>query len=262
MQRLGHVVLQTNRYVQALDWYLEHLGLIVSDFLYYPGQRERGPVMSFIRCDRGPTPTDHHTLAMALGPANRYVHSAYQVCRPRRAGRRRGVPARARLPPLVGDRPAHPGQPDLRLLARPGRVPGRALQRRRPVRQHPRAGLGPDGGVRPAQWGPPADARTSWASTPAGSPCRSSRAIARALRDDTEFDLPALRGLLGANAHPEGGDVMSISVLRTADAWYVQTPRAAPPASTPTPPPPPSCWPTGGDRAGRGDRRHACRSTT
>ena len=35
--------------------------------------------MSFIRCDRGGTPSDHHTLAMALGPANRYVHSAYQV---------------------------------------------------------------------------------------------------------------------------------------------------------------------------------------
>ena len=36
--------------------------------------------MSFIRCDRGSTPADHHTLAMALGPVNRYVHSAYQVC--------------------------------------------------------------------------------------------------------------------------------------------------------------------------------------
>lgn len=79
VQRLGHVVLQTTRYREALDWYLRHLGLIVSDFLYYPGQRERGPVMSFIRCDRGATPTDHHTLAMVLGPANRYVHSAYQV---------------------------------------------------------------------------------------------------------------------------------------------------------------------------------------
>ena len=40
---------------------------------------QRGPTMSFIRCDRGITPADHHTLAMALGPANRYVHSAYQV---------------------------------------------------------------------------------------------------------------------------------------------------------------------------------------
>ncbi|MFJ6393370.1 VOC family protein [Streptomyces sp. NPDC091972] len=79
VQRLGHLVLQTTTYRRTLDWYLKHLGMIVSDFLYYPGQRERGPVMSFIRCDRGATPTDHHTLAMMLGPVNRYVHSAYQV---------------------------------------------------------------------------------------------------------------------------------------------------------------------------------------
>ncbi len=79
VQRLGHVVLQTTRYRQTLNWYLETLGLIVSDFLFFPGQRHRGPTMSFIRCDRGSTPADHHTLAMMLGPANRYVHSAYQV---------------------------------------------------------------------------------------------------------------------------------------------------------------------------------------
>jgi catechol 2,3-dioxygenase-like lactoylglutathione lyase family enzyme len=80
VQRLGHVVLQTTKYLEALNWYLDHLGLIVSDFLFFPGQRDRGPTMSFIRCDRGRTPADHHTLAMALGPSNRYVHSAYQVC--------------------------------------------------------------------------------------------------------------------------------------------------------------------------------------
>jgi catechol 2,3-dioxygenase-like lactoylglutathione lyase family enzyme len=80
VQRLGHVVLQTTGYTRALDWYLDNLGMIVSDFLFFPGQRDRGPTMSFIRCDRGMTPADHHTLAMALGPANRYVHSAYQVC--------------------------------------------------------------------------------------------------------------------------------------------------------------------------------------
>lgn len=79
VQRLGHVVLQSTTYRKTLDWYLETLGMIVSDFLHFPGQRERGPAMSFIRCDRGATPADHHTLALALGPANRYVHSAYQV---------------------------------------------------------------------------------------------------------------------------------------------------------------------------------------
>ncbi|WP_059015353.1 VOC family protein [Mycobacterium sp. M26] len=79
VQRLGHVVLQSTTYIETLNWYLDHFGLIVSDFLYYSGQRDRGPTMSFIRCDLGSTPTDHHTLAMALGPANRYVHSAFQV---------------------------------------------------------------------------------------------------------------------------------------------------------------------------------------
>jgi hypothetical protein len=80
VQRLGHVVLQTTKYLEALNWYLDQLGMIVSDFLFYPGQRDRGPTMSFIRCDRGETPADHHTVAIALGPTNRYVHSAYQVC--------------------------------------------------------------------------------------------------------------------------------------------------------------------------------------
>ena len=49
IQRLGHVVLGTTRFRAALDWYLDTLGLIVSDFLYLDGQRERGPVMAFIR---------------------------------------------------------------------------------------------------------------------------------------------------------------------------------------------------------------------
>lgn len=79
VQRLGHVVLQSTRYLQTLNWYLETFGMIVSDFLFFPGQRDRGPAMSFIRCDRGTIPADHHTLALALGPANRYVHSAYEV---------------------------------------------------------------------------------------------------------------------------------------------------------------------------------------
>jgi hypothetical protein len=79
IERLGHVVLESPSFSRSLDWYLENLGLIVSDFLHFPGQRDRGPTMAFIRCDRGATPADHHTLAMHLGPGVRYVHSAYQV---------------------------------------------------------------------------------------------------------------------------------------------------------------------------------------
>ena len=79
VQRLGHLVVQSTKYRETLNWYLDNLGMIVSDFLFFPGQRALGPTMSFIRCDQGSTPADHHTLAIALGPANRYVHSAYQV---------------------------------------------------------------------------------------------------------------------------------------------------------------------------------------
>jgi hypothetical protein len=80
VERLGHVVLQSTVYTKALNWYLDNLGMIVSDFQFFAGQRDRGPTMSFIRCDRGMSPADHHTLALALGPTNRYLHSAYQVC--------------------------------------------------------------------------------------------------------------------------------------------------------------------------------------
>jgi catechol 2,3-dioxygenase-like lactoylglutathione lyase family enzyme len=79
IERLGHVVLGTTRFRAALGWYLGTLGLIVSDFLYLDGQRDRGPAMAFIRCDLGTVPSDHHTLAMALQPRTGYVHSAYQL---------------------------------------------------------------------------------------------------------------------------------------------------------------------------------------
>ncbi|MEV7416195.1 VOC family protein [Streptomyces sp. NPDC089919] len=79
IQRLGHLVLETPHFARALDWYLDTLGLLVSDFLFLDGQRGRGPTMAFLRCDRGGTPVDHHTLALHLSPRTGYVHSAYQV---------------------------------------------------------------------------------------------------------------------------------------------------------------------------------------
>jgi catechol 2,3-dioxygenase-like lactoylglutathione lyase family enzyme len=79
VQRLGHLVLATPHFLRTLNWYLDTLGMIVSDFQYVTGQRDRGPAMAFIRCDRGPVPADHHTLALHLAPAAGYSHSAYQV---------------------------------------------------------------------------------------------------------------------------------------------------------------------------------------
>ena len=83
VQRLGHVVLETTTFTRTLEWYLQTLGMIVSDFLFLDEQRGRGPTMAFVRCDRGSVAADHHTLAVHLGPGGGgnggYVHSAYEV---------------------------------------------------------------------------------------------------------------------------------------------------------------------------------------
>jgi hypothetical protein len=195
VQRLGHVVLQSTRYVETLNWYLDNLGLIVSDFLYYEGQRGRGPTMSFIRCDRGSLPADHHTLAMTLGPSNRYVHSAYQVN-------------------------------DLDALAAGGEfLHDAGYQRSWGIGRHIQGSQifdywrDPDGflvehftdgdmfdntlepGWAPmtasglAQWGPPAT-KDFLGLKPGRDALTEGRAVVAALRSDNEFDLERLRGLL------------------------------------------------------------------
>lgn len=194
VRRLGHVVLQSTKYVAALNWYLDNLGMIVSDFLFFPGQRDRGPTMSFIRCDRGSTPADHHTLAIALGPSNRYVHSAYQVC-------------------------------DLDAVAAGGEyLKDHGYQRSWGIGRHIQGSQifdywrDPDGfmvehfadgdmfdntlepGWAPftasglAQWGPPAS--SDFLGTSPRHARGEARAMLAALRDDNEFDIHRLIGLL------------------------------------------------------------------
>jgi len=195
VQRLGHVAVQTPKYLETLDWYLEHLGLIVSDFSYYEGQRERGPTMSFIRCDRGQTPADHHTLAMALGPRNKYLHSAFQVAdldalaaggeylREHGFHRSWGIGRHIEGSQIFdywrdpdGLMVEHFADGDLfDCTLEPGWAPLKA------------SGL--------AQWGPPAT-RDFLGMTPAEA-LRDLSSLAHGLRrGDTEFDLTRLRGLL------------------------------------------------------------------
>lgn len=195
VERLGHVVLQSTKYRESLDWYLQHLGLIVSDFLYFEGQRDRGPTMSFIRCDRGSEPTDHHTLAMTLGPSNRYVHSAYQVS---------DLDALAAggqyLFDLGYDRSWGIGRhiqgsqifdywrdPDGFLVEHftDGDQFDNSLE----------AGWAPMTASGLAQWGPPAT-KDFMGLRPGRESLRELRAMATALRQDNEFDLARLRGLM------------------------------------------------------------------
>lgn len=195
IQRLGHVVLQTTSYLETLNWYLDHLGLLVSDFKYYEGQRERGPTMSFIRCDRGATPTDHHTLAMTLGPRNRYVHSAYQVA---------DLDALAAGGEYLRERGFHHSwgigrhvegsqifdywrDPDGLMVEHfaDGDLFDSTLE----------PGWSPMTASGLAQWGPPAT-KDFLGLTPGPEALRELLSVAEALRDDNEFDLTRLRGLL------------------------------------------------------------------
>jgi hypothetical protein len=194
VQRVGHVVLQTTKYLETLNWYLDNFGMIVSDFLYYPGQRDRGPVFSFIRCDRGATPADHHTIALTLGPANRYVHSAYQVCdldalaaggeylRERGYFRSWGIGRHIQGSQLFD----YWRDPDGFMVEHfaDGDMFDNTLQ----------PGWAPFSASGLAQWGPPAT--RDFLGTNSRALPHEALAVLNALRDDNEFTLTRLRGLL------------------------------------------------------------------
>jgi catechol 2,3-dioxygenase-like lactoylglutathione lyase family enzyme len=195
VQRLGHVVLQTTKYLEALNWYLDHLGMIVSDFLYFPGRRDRGPVMSFIRCDRGPVSSDHHTLAMALGPSNRYIHSAYQVS---------DVDAMAAGGRYLAELGYHRSWGIGRHILGSQifdywRDPDGFLVEHFSDGDMFDATLEPGWAAFTAsglyQWGPPIT-KNFLGIAPGRESLRELRSVLTALRDDNEFDLASLRGLL------------------------------------------------------------------
>lgn len=74
--RLGHVVVEVADFQRACSWYTQHFGLIPSDVQVLP---DGSPAVVFLRLDKGDTPTDHHTIAIAQGFMACYGHSAYEV---------------------------------------------------------------------------------------------------------------------------------------------------------------------------------------
>ncbi len=75
--RLGHAVLEVRDFRASQAWYMSRFGFITSDEI------EAAPGMAvgaFLRCDRGATPTDHHTLFLLQAPgAPRFNHAAFEV---------------------------------------------------------------------------------------------------------------------------------------------------------------------------------------
>ena len=75
--RLGHAVLGVKDFRASEAWYKSRFGLITSDEIEVaPG----AAIGAFLRCDRGVTPTDHHTLFLLQSPdAPAFMHAAFEV---------------------------------------------------------------------------------------------------------------------------------------------------------------------------------------
>lgn len=75
--RLGHAVLEVKDFRASEAWYKSRFGFITSDEI------EGAPgfaVGAFMRCDRGTSLTDHHTLFLLQSPAApRFNHAAFEV---------------------------------------------------------------------------------------------------------------------------------------------------------------------------------------
>ena len=75
--RLGHCVLNVSDFRTSERWYKERFGFITSDEIEAAPGKAMG---AFMRCDRGETLTDHHTLFLAQLPSGPgFNHAAFEV---------------------------------------------------------------------------------------------------------------------------------------------------------------------------------------
>lgn len=77
VMRLGHCVLNVGDFRASERWYKERFGFITSDEIALTPEFSIG---AFLRCDRGSSPTDHHTLFLIQSPSGPgFNHAAFEV---------------------------------------------------------------------------------------------------------------------------------------------------------------------------------------
>jgi len=77
VKRLGHVVLRVADFRRSEGWYKSRFGFLSSDEIYL-GEQDN-VITAFMRCDRGETYTDHHTLlCVGVGELG-FDHAAFEV---------------------------------------------------------------------------------------------------------------------------------------------------------------------------------------
>lgn len=76
VKRLGHAVINVTDFRASEAWYKERFGLVTSDEIEIaPG----APIGAFLRCDRGATHVDHHTLFLVGTGTAGFNHAAFEV---------------------------------------------------------------------------------------------------------------------------------------------------------------------------------------
>lgn len=76
VKRLGHCVINVKDFRETEAWYKERFGLVTSDEIEIaPG----APIGAFLRCDRGATHVDHHTLFPVGTGTPGFNHAAFEV---------------------------------------------------------------------------------------------------------------------------------------------------------------------------------------
>ncbi|MEM7411306.1 MAG: VOC family protein [Myxococcota bacterium] len=76
VKRLGHVGIRGSDFRTSADWYASRFGFIPSDEV---ALGEDAIIAAFLRCDRGDTFTDHHTLVCIGAPEPGLDHAAFEV---------------------------------------------------------------------------------------------------------------------------------------------------------------------------------------
>jgi catechol-2,3-dioxygenase len=77
VKRLGHCVLNVKNFRESEAWYKSRFGLITSDEINL-GSPEQA-LGAFLRCDRGPIPSDHHTMFLLGNRQAGFNHAAFEV---------------------------------------------------------------------------------------------------------------------------------------------------------------------------------------
>ena len=78
VQRIGHFVLWSPEASADIEWFMEHFGLVASDYICLPGD-ESHVLGAFLRFDRGAEYVDHHVLLISQSERQGCHHSSFEV---------------------------------------------------------------------------------------------------------------------------------------------------------------------------------------